>query len=411
MRKLNAACALVLFLLLVTSPALAADETGEKVERADWGAISRQPELGRVIVAVDTMPADQRVVLPMPIEGAVNAYVDEPGRIGPGNLRRVAINYFDKSMSLHPPADAGKACVVIVDTAAKSSQQNDGRWLFSATDAKINPAAGKDKTEAKLIADGANQRIKFWSVLDETISWEWTATRPGMYDIELTYALSEKPAKVRASIDDTHVEAELKRVGSVDTFVPFTLGKVYVKSPGKHTLTLRTLERERFGISVKAVTLRPTGEGQPVKQADDGSILLHSRDATSHGTKLQYEPKPEKNTLGYWVNVTDQAYWTFTVTKPGTFDVEILQGCGKGSGGAEVAMVLLEPTGFGKDQALKFTVEDTGHFQNFKPRNIGTIKIEKAGEHTFLVKPLKKPGVAVMDLRQVKLTPVNPDKP
>jgi arylsulfatase A len=110
--------------------------------------------------------------------------------------------------------------------------------------------------------------------------------------------------------------------------------------------------------------------------------------------------------MGPRVNVSDQAYWTFTVTKPGTFDVEILQGCGKGSGNAEVAMVLLEGTGFGKDQTLSFTVQDTGHFQNFVPRNIGKLKFEKAGEYTFLVKPLKKPGVAVMDLRQVKMTPV-----
>ena len=36
------------------------------------------------------------------------------------------------------------------------------------------------------------------------------------------------------------------------------------------------------------------------------------------------------------MNVSDWASWEFTVTKPGTFAVEVVQGCGKGSGGAEV---------------------------------------------------------------------------
>lgn len=387
-----------------TIPARGAED---KVERADWGAVARQAAEGKVVIAVDTMPADQNVVLPSVIDSIVGVYVDEPGRIGPGKLRRVGINYLDdgKKMSLHPPVEAGKACVIVVETANKSGQQSDGRIIFSAADAKISAAADAKTTEAKLLNDGANQRIKFWSKLEETLSWDFTATRPGMYDIELTYALSEGPCKVRASIGEASVDAELKRVGS-ETYLTVTLGKVYVKSAGKQSLLLKTLERERFGISVKAVTLRPTGEGKPVIQNEDGSILLHSRDATSHGTKVQYEHNPAKNTLGYWVNVSDQAYWTFTVTKPGTFDVEILQGCGKGSGNSEVAMVLLEGTGFGKDQTLNFTVQDTGHFQNFVPRNIGRLKLDKAGEYTFLVKPLKKPGVAVMDLRQLMMTPV-----
>lgn len=399
---------LAAFLSFIVCAITLAEEKGDGVERADWGAVARQSAEGKVVIAVDTMPADQNVALPSVIDAIVGVYVDEPGRIGPGKLRRVGVHYVNdgKKMSLHPPAEAGKACVILVETASKSGQQSDGRIIFTAAEAKINPAEGATTTEAKFLTDGSNQRIKFWSKLEETISWDFAATRPGMYDIELTYALSEGPCKVRATIGEASVEAELKRVGGVDTYLTVTLGKVYIKTPTKHSLLLKTLERERFGASVKSVTLRPTGEGNPVTQNEDGSLLLHSRDATSHGTKVQYEHNPKKDTLGYWVNVSDQAYWTFTVTKPGTFDIEILQGCGKGSGNAEVAMVLLESTGFGKDQMLNFIVQDTGHFQNFVPRNIGKLTFEKTGEYTLLVKPLKKPGVAVMDLRQVKMTPV-----
>ena len=50
-------------------------------------------------------------------------------------------------------------------------------------------------------------------------------------------------------------------------------------------------------------------------------------------------------------------------------------------------------------------MKDTGGFQNFEAREVGTLKIEKAGRHTLTVKAKTKPGVAVMDLRQVVLKP------
>ena len=87
-----------------------------------------------------------------------------------------------------------------------------------------------------------------------------------------------------------------------------------------------------------------------------------------------------------------------TVSKPGTFAVEILQGCGKGQGGSEVELTVGE-------QVLKFKVEDTGHFQNFKACEVGTVKLDKAGKYTLSVKPTKKAAGAVMDLRAVTLKP------
>ena len=106
-----------------------------------------------------------------------------------------------------------------------------------------------------------------------------------------------------------------------------------------------------------------------------------------------------KNTLGYWVKAEDWAGWDFTVLKPGTFTLEILQGCGKGSGGAAVEFAIGE-------QVVKMIVEDTGHFQNFVLRDIGTVKLDKPGKYTLTVRPKTKPGAAVMDLRQVTLKPV-----
>ena len=131
-------------------------------------------------------------------------------------------------------------------------------------------------------------------------------------------------------------------------------------------------------------------------QLADGSILLHSSTAAIHGTVLRYEPMPFKNTLGWWGRQEDWPEWTFTVEKPGDFDIEILQGCGRGNGGSDVT---IEVAG----TRVPFVVEETGHFQNFVPRRVGRVTLEKTGTYSLALKPQRKAGGAVMDVRQVRL--------
>jgi hypothetical protein len=171
--------------------------------------------------------------------------------------------------------------------------------------------------------------------------------------------------------------------------------KVYIPSEGEITISVDTKGK---GL-VQAVELRPAPEGDPIAQAEDGTILLHARDATVHGTKLRYEREPHKNTLGYWSQVTDYAAWTFTATKPGRFNVIVRQGCGKGSGGSEATVKLA-------DQTIDFTVEDTGGWQNWKDRSIGELTIKEVGETTLLIRANVKAKNAVMDVQQITLVPV-----
>ena len=142
----------------------------------------------------------------------------------------------------------------------------------------------------------------------------------------------------------------------------------------------------------------PNPEYTPNPQAKDGTITLHARTASVHGSQLRFEPMPHKNTLGFWTNKNDHVGFEFTVEKPGTFTVEVLQGCGKGSGGAEVELAV-------GGEKLTFTVKDTGGFQAFEAREVGTLTVEKAGRHTLTVRAKTKPGPAVMDLRQIVLKP------
>ncbi|MEC8972629.1 MAG: hypothetical protein VX509_01850, partial [Verrucomicrobiota bacterium] len=161
--------------------------------------------------------------------------------------------------------------------------------------------------------------------LGQAHSWEYNASRPGKYWVELVYSLAKGKSTAVPNISSYRIPTELEATGAPNRFRNVTLGKVYFVQPGPQKIGLKFRGQ---APGVRALILRPAPEGEPIGQAVDRSVLLHARDATIHGTKLQYETKPHKNTVGYWVNVTDQVCWDFAVVLGGRFDVEIHQGCG-----------------------------------------------------------------------------------
>lgn len=143
---------------------------------------------------------------------------------------------------------------------------------------------------------------------------------------------------------------------------------------------------------------RPAGDPVVAEPGEDGSITLAAHNAVCHGRLLRYEPQPHKNTVGYWADEADWCEWSFKAAKPGAFKVLLLQGCGKGQGGSSIKISV-------GGQTLDATVEDTGHFQNFIERPVGTLKIDAAGTFSFQIRAAKKAKGAVMDVRQVRLAP------
>lgn len=137
-----------------------------------------------------------------------------------------------------------------------------------------------------------------------------------------------------------------------------------------------------------------------VSAADDGSVTLAAHDSVTHGELLRYEPQPHKNCVGYWANPSDWVEWHFYSEKSGQYDLHVLQGCGDGHGGSEVEVQM-------EKQKLSFLVEDTGHFQNFKDRSVGRFTLSRPGVYTVRIRAVSKAKIAVMDVRQVQLVPVD----
>jgi lysophospholipase L1-like esterase len=103
--------------------------------------------------------------------------------------------------------------------------------------------------------------------------------------------------------------------------------------------------------------------------------------------------------LGYWVNEKDWAQFEFTLKRPGRYHVIPHVGCGTNGG----SLVHFEVAG----QTLPLQVPATGHFQNFVQKDLGIVELDHPGRYTLSIKPQRKEGVAVMDIRRLELRPVS----
>lgn len=282
-----------------------------------------------------------------------------------------------------------------LETGEETGQSAFGLIQLSAKDAQVHGQT------AKLESNPGNYRIGFWGNAKDSVSWNYKASRPGMYEAYLTYSkASGDQTSIQLRAAASQATQTLEPTGSWYRYRTLKLGRIYLPKSGDTKIDLRCLKMDGAAVmNLKTITLEPTGEGNPVMQSVDGSVSLHASDVTIQGVKVQYERFPHKNTVGYWVNESDWAYWDFTVRRPGTFAVEILQGCGKGHGGSEVAIEV-------GSEKLTFKVEETGHFQNFVPRYIGEISLRRPDDYQLTVKPVHKVAGAVMDLRRIRLVPV-----
>ncbi|MFN0054437.1 MAG: DUF5077 domain-containing protein [Planctomycetales bacterium] len=386
-----------MFPLLVTLLVATGQNAGSPPPAVPWGRLEAlENQTGTFRAIVGTVPNNGKVSLPMDLPPVLRCYAaNDPQR------RSLPLGFDPRATSIQLQLPQGFADrpsaerVIVLETGSASGQRPDGRIIFSAADARI-----QGKT-AQLETHPGNSRIGFWTDPADTVDWKFTATRPGMYDLDLTYSLAEgKDNTVEIQVANKPAQTRLSPTGSWYQYSTATLGKVYISRPGEEVITVRCTKLENVAVmNLKAVILRPTSEGKPIDQAADGSVLCHARDVTIHGVLVQYEPKPEKNTVGYWANAQDQVSWDFLLKSAGRFEIEVLQGCGAGAGGSEVELSI-------DDQTVRFVVEDTGHFQNFVARRIGVIQLKNPGRNALSVKPIHKAGVAVMDLRQVRLIPI-----
>jgi hypothetical protein len=151
------------------------------------------------------------------------------------------------------------------------------------------------------------------------------------------------------------------------------------------------------------VSIKLEGPAQIVdttpKQSADGMLALLAQDCDVHATNAKLEKKGERPyNIGYWTNVKDTVSWDVTIDKAGKFSVELEYSLGGTPPGSEISI------DFGKEKNLPVKFAPGKDFLDFKTMTCGEIELP-AGAMTITVRPIKKSGVAVMDLRRIELKP------
>ncbi|HEY1050788.1 MAG TPA: hypothetical protein VGE39_13555 [Prosthecobacter sp.] len=243
------------------------------------------------------------------------------------------------------------------------------------------------------IADVKRMTAQHWEQFD-CVSFK--AKRWGKYEVRLTYTLRHASLGTQFRIAGQSLKKPLL-ASTKPKQVAY--GQINIAEPGVVPFTLYIAATgAEAGFDIQDISLVPAPEGPMPAQAADGGVVLEAKSATTWSENMRYEPKAEKNCLGFWTSADDFAEWGFDVVKPGRYKVSVVHGCGGGNEGSEVAVKCA-------GQELKFTVKDTGGFQKWSEVAVGEIEIKEKGPQHLTVDPVTKKKSAVLDVSKVVLTP------
>jgi putative heme-binding domain-containing protein len=126
-----------------------------------------------------------------------------------------------------------------------------------------------------------------------------------------------------------------------------------------------------------------------------GALHLTAATAEIYGPRLTFEPR--YHNLGWWQNSDDFAAWTLEPARAGEYDVVLEFACDASGAGGRLK---IEAGG----AQLEFDVPSTGSWDDYREQTIGTISLT-AGLQRLVAKPAAPPKSALIDLREIRLTP------
>ncbi|MCH1407576.1 MAG: hypothetical protein L7V87_00955 [Verrucomicrobiales bacterium] len=257
-----------------------------------------------------------------------------------------------------------------------------------------------DRTRGSFVIDAEEGKYQPGS---HFANWFWTmkAERWGNYFVGLLYESARPKLGIQVKIGEEVLKSYASRTSKRSMHEPMILGTAYIPKPGDYPVMMLTGDQSNVpAFQVKGLKFIPAPENEILGQSIDGEIVLEAKTATTYSEMMRYEPKPEKNCLGFWIYQEDWAEWIFDVSTAGEFDVTVTYGCGNGNEGSEVAI-------FVNDQTRKFTVEDTGGFQSWKEITLEKVKLDVEGKNKIAIIPQSKAKKAVMDIQKIVLTPAS----
>jgi len=140
----------------------------------------------------------------------------------------------------------------------------------------------------------------------------------------------------------------------------------------------------------------PGNQPQRLVADNEGIFTLTPATCEIYGPTIVLEEKHRN--LGWWSSVDDVVTWTIDVPESGTYRVEIDYACDAHAAGHRLVMS-------SRGSSLTHKIAATSGWDDYQTTEIGTLELS-AGVQTVTCKPASRPLPALLDLKQVRLLPV-----
>jgi hypothetical protein len=129
---------------------------------------------------------------------------------------------------------------------------------------------------------------------------------------------------------------------------------------------------------------------------NNGELHLHATNCEIYGATLVLET--QYNNLGFWSSPDDQAVWSIQVPAAGKYSATLYYACDTTSAGNAFILQCgaAELTG---------AVTSTGSWGTYRHLSAGVLDLP-AGRHQLILRPAAAPKGALIDLKEIELTPV-----
>ena len=182
--------------------------------------------------------------------------------------------------------------------------------------------------------------------------------------------------------------------------------KLAVEKSADGTLTIS--KPDKIDPIATVVALRLTGPAV-VSEAElsiapkpDGTYVLGAGEAELEGGTIQVQGGGDDANVGFWTSAEDALHWKVTVPAAAAkkYQAKLEFSCAPGSEGSTFALQV-----DGKPSGITGSIGKTASWNDFQTMTLdGTLTLSE-GTHVLQVKPLTKPGLAVMNLRRITLVP------
>ena len=136
-------------------------------------------------------------------------------------------------------------------------QRDDGTVRLPAMLAQVHGGT------ARYESGGGKDNIGYWTDAKDRVEWEFLLSRPGAYEVEITYACAEGSggSRYRVAVGERTVTDTVAETGSWTAFVAKKLGALSLAGPGTATLSVTPESKPGLAVmNLKSIVLRPIAE-------------------------------------------------------------------------------------------------------------------------------------------------------